>query len=309
MEQQWKEEDFLSCCGSNKFAKEMTAVAPFADIDHALRSARNTWFNKIDVNGWLEAFAVHPEIGTTSKPMSQWSKEEQTTAMATANDSTMKELYDWNARYKEKFGFVFLICASGRGSLEILAELKRRYDNRPFVELGIAAEEEMKVIELRLGKLFHSKLRMSSETAKASSSKHEGKPHENAGHPHRTRPPITTHVLDTARGCPASGIEVNLEMWKGTQTSPSFADRDSRSWMLYGSSVTNSDGRGGPIMEITDHVEPGFYRITFDTGSYNPSGFFPFVSIVFQVRESQKSEHFHVPLLLSPFSFSTYRGS
>ncbi|KAI0489004.1 hypothetical protein KFK09_028845 [Dendrobium nobile] len=300
MEPQWTEKDFLSCSGSTKLAREMAAAAPFADLDHAVQYARDIWYNKVDVKGWLEAFAAHPEIGATSKPISQWSKEEQSTAMATSGGSTMQELFEWNARYKEKFGFVFLICASGRGSPEILAELKRRFVNRPIVELEAAAEEEMKIIELRLKKLFDSKLRTSSsQTAQVSAGKHEG----------RTRPPITTHVLDTARGSPASGLEVRLEMWKGAQSSPSIAERDSRSWVLHGSSITNSEGRTSPLMAITDDVEPGFYRMSFNTGIYNPSGFFPYVSIVFEIRESQKSEHFHVPLLLSPFSFSTYRGS
>ncbi|XP_020575159.1 uric acid degradation bifunctional protein TTL isoform X2 [Phalaenopsis equestris] len=310
MERQWAEKDFLSCSGSTKLAREMAAAAPFADLDHAIQYARDIWFNKVDVKGWLESFAAHPEIGSTSKPISQWSKEEQSTAIATADGSTMQELFEWNARYKEKFGFVFLICASGRSSPEILNELKRRFINRPIVELEIAAEEEMKIIELRLKKLFDSKLRTSSlQTAQVSASKHEEKPNETAGQTHRTRPPITTHVLDVARGSPASGLEVRLEIWKGDQNSPSFGEADSRSWMLYGSSITNSDGRSGHLMPITDDIEAGFYRISFNTGNYNPSGFFPYVSIVFEIRESQKSEHFHVPLLLSPFSFSTYRGS
>ncbi|KAL0904879.1 hypothetical protein M5K25_027038 [Dendrobium thyrsiflorum] len=310
MEPQWTEKDFLSCSGSTKLAREMAAAAPFADLDHAIQYARDIWFNKVDIKGWLEAFAVHPEIGATSKSISEWSKEEQSAAMATSGGYTMQELLEWNARYKEKFGFVFLICASGRGSPEILAELKRRFVNRPIVELETAAEEEMKIIELRLKKLFDSKLRTSSsQTAQVSAGKHEEKPTVTAGHSSRTRPPITTHVLDIARGSPASGLQVRLEMWKGAQSSPSIAETDSRSWVLHGSSITNSDGRTSPLMAITDDIEPGFYRISFNTGMYNPSGFFPYVSIVFEIKESQKSEHFHVPLLLSPFSFSTYRGS
>ncbi|PKA60075.1 Uric acid degradation bifunctional protein TTL [Apostasia shenzhenica] len=325
MEIQWTLEDFLRCSGSTKLAGEMVAAGPFKDLDDAIRSARDIWFNKIDVKGWLEAFTAHPEIGDTSKPIS---KEEQSTAMATAGDGTMQELFVWNARYKEKFGFVFLICASGKESPVILSELKRRFPNRPIVELGIAAEEEIKIFELRLRKLFDSKLGTSSPLVAMVPSKNiegvigghimpvaddsPGKPHETAAAhlQQRSRPPITTHVLDVARGLPASGVVVHLEIWKGTENSPPlFAERDSRSWVLLGSSITNSDGRSGPLMAITDYIDPGFYRVTFDSGRYNPAGFFPYVSIVFEVREQQKSEHFHVPLLLSPFSFSTYRGS
>ncbi|XP_008796302.2 uric acid degradation bifunctional protein TTL-like isoform X1 [Phoenix dactylifera] len=331
MEPLWKEQDYVCCSGSKRFAKEMAAASPFADLDHALQSARDIWFNKIDVNGWLEAFAAHPAIGAASPSISQWSKEEQSTALATATDSTVLELVEWNARYREKFGFVFLICASGRGTPEILAELKKRYLNRPIVEFEIAAQEEMKIIELRLAKLFKTQARTTPSvtaqlpagqsdkagdrigiigahlTAVAKASAHKSP--EISGNSRRSRPPITTHVLDVARGSPASGMEIHLEMWKDTLRCPSFTDRDSSKWMSVGSSVTNTDGRSGPLMDIVDYITPGFYRISFNTGKYVPSGFFPYVSIAFEVRENQRSEHFHVPLLYSPFSFTTYRGS
>lgn len=127
--------------------------------------------------------------------------------------------------------------------------------------------------------------------------------------PTRTRPPITTHVLDVSRGSPAAGIEVLLEIWKGPQPRPSFSEPNAGGWVIQGSSTTDNDGRSGQLMKLVDAVNPGIYRISFNTGKYCPSGFFPYVSIVFEIRESQKLEHFHVPLLLSPFSFSTYRGS
>lgn len=125
----------------------------------------------------------------------------------------------------------------------------------------------------------------------------------------RTRPAITTHVLDVSRGYPAPGIEVLLEVWRGSQPQPTFGITDGGSWVVLGSSTTDSDGRSGQLMDIVDDVDPGIYRLTFNTGKYNPTGFFPYATIVFEILESQKREHFHVPLLLSPFSFSTYRGS
>nr|GEX27241.1 uric acid degradation bifunctional protein TTL isoform X1 [Tanacetum cinerariifolium] len=123
--------DFKACCGSKQFAKHMVAEGPFDTYDETVVAANNIWFNKVDVNGWLEAFAAHPQIGqnqpsykTSSTTSAQWSKGEQSTALATATDSTLQELYEWNSRYREKFGFVFLICASGRTTPEILSELK-----------------------------------------------------------------------------------------------------------------------------------------------------------------------------------------
>lgn len=125
----------------------------------------------------------------------------------------------------------------------------------------------------------------------------------------RVRPPITTHVLDVAQGCPAAGIEVMLEMYSANHAGLVFGNVDKDKWILHGSSTTDKDGRSGQLMKVVNDLSPGVYRISFNTGKYNPNGFFPYVSIVFEVKESQKNEHFHVPLLLSPFSFSTYRGS
>ncbi|XP_061359117.1 uric acid degradation bifunctional protein TTL isoform X2 [Gastrolobium bilobum] len=329
MEVGFDEKEYLSCCGSTRFAKDMALASPFSSLEHALSVARDIWFNNVDVNGWLQAFSSHPQIGQTHSPShasqtsAQWSKGEQSTALATATGSSLQELSEWNARYRQKFGFVFLICASGRSTDEILAELKRRYTNRPIVEFEIAAQEQMKITELRLAKLFSSRENISSTTDKYSTTvakKAEDRISIIGGHvtaasetstgkSPRTRPPITTHVLDVSQGSPAAGIEVLLEVWRGTQARPTFGAADGGSWLFIGSSVTNSDGRSGQLLSIVDEVNPGIYRISFNTGRYNPSGFFPYVSIVFEIKESQKREHFHVPLLLSPFSFNTYRGS
>ncbi|KAJ9177846.1 hypothetical protein P3X46_013011 [Hevea brasiliensis] len=331
--ERFEEQDFLACCGSTKFAKEMVLASPFTSLEEAIAAARNIWFNKVDVNGWLEAFSSHPQIGQsassahTSHTAAQWSKGEQSTALATSTGSSLQELSDWNAQYRQKFGFIFIICASGRSTAEILAELKKRYQNRPIVEFEIAAQEQMKVTELRLGKLFSTKTKPAStgkQHPTVLATKVEDRVAVIGGHlkaapnpssdkasqvPTRTRPPITTHVLDVSRGCPATGVEVRLEMWKGSQPRPLFDKTDIGGWIFQGSSITDVDGRSGQLMSIVNDVNPGIYRISFNTGKYCPSGFFPFVSIVFEIKESQNREHFHVPLLLSPFSFSTYRGS
>ncbi|XP_030966984.1 uric acid degradation bifunctional protein TTL isoform X1 [Quercus lobata] len=336
MESGFDEKDFLACCGSTKFAQEMALAAPFASLEQAVAAATDIWFNKVDVSAWLQAFSAHPQIGD-SAPSSQshhqttsaqWSKGEQSTALATATSSSLQELSEWNARYRQKFGFIFIICASGRSTDGILAELKNRYSNRPIVEFEIAAQEQMKVTELRLKKLFTGKAKVSSTSDQypavfakkveedrvsiigghltANSENTAGRTSEVRT---RTRPPITTHVLDVSRGSPAAGIEVCLEKWEGTQPRPSFGVTYTSGWKILGSSTTDNDGRSGQLLSIVDAVDPGIYRISFNTGKYCPSGFFPYASIVFEIRESQKREHFHVPLLLSPFSFSTYRGS
>jgi 5-hydroxyisourate hydrolase len=99
---------------------------------------------------------------------------------------------------------------------------------------------------------------------------------------------ISTHVLDTAKGRPAEGVGITLE--------------DDRGVIARG--VTNADGR---LKLIDDAPAEGTYRITFDTGGYDPNGFFPRVVIEFTVRGG--AQNYHVPLLLAPFGYSTYRGS
>jgi 5-hydroxyisourate hydrolase len=101
---------------------------------------------------------------------------------------------------------------------------------------------------------------------------------------------ISTHVLDTAAGHPASGIPVHL--W--------------RDGAEIGSSVTDQNGRCGALMPGRS-LAPGTYRLVFDVAAYFPDGFYPEVSITFQVFDPDS--HYHVPLLLSPFGFTTYRGS
>ena len=107
---------------------------------------------------------------------------------------------------------------------------------------------------------------------------------------------ITTHVLDTAAGTPAAGLSVVLAVHKGSE------------WVHVASGHTDSQGR---LTALGDDAMngPGVYRLTFDTAAYhgNATFFFPEVHVVFNVRSA--GEHVHVPLLLSPFGYSTYRGT
>ena len=99
---------------------------------------------------------------------------------------------------------------------------------------------------------------------------------------------ITTHVLDTGRGRPAAGVPVRL--YAGVQ--------------LLGETATDNDGRAAGL--APERVEPGEYRLVFDVATYNAEAFFPEVTIAFRVTDAR---HHHIPLLLSPFAYSTYRGS
>lgn len=110
--------------------------------------------------------------------------------------------------------------------------------------------------------------------------------------------PITTHVLDTSRGLPASGVAVTLE-----------AQAPDGSWKPLASGATDADGRIRDLLDAP--VEAGIYRLTFATEEYfrrtGVAGFYPEVPILFRIAES--GQHYHVPLLLNPYGYSTYRGS
>lgn len=115
---------------------------------------------------------------------------------------------------------------------------------------------------------------------------------------------ITTHVLDTARGLPARGVSVTLER---EQT-----DEDGgRRWAALGSGETDEDGRLKTLLPLGQALVPGAYRLTFDTGGYFQRGgqpaFYPEVQITFTVTDA--AQHYHIPLLLCPYGYSTYRGS
>lgn len=110
---------------------------------------------------------------------------------------------------------------------------------------------------------------------------------------------ITTHVLDTSRGRPGSGIKIVLEY------------NDGNAWSEIARGQTNFDGRLPDLLTADFHLLAGIYRLTFDTRAYYESqsehGFYPYVDVVFEVKDP--TQHYHVPLLLNPFGYSTYRGS
>ena len=109
---------------------------------------------------------------------------------------------------------------------------------------------------------------------------------------------ITTHVLDTARGRPAAGVGVTLERLS-----------DGARWDVAGAGRTDDDGRLRTLLEGA--ASPGLYRLVFDTAAYFEShgarAFYPHITIAFEVTEGEA--HYHVPLLLSPYGYTTYRGT
>ncbi len=153
-----QQEQFLKCCGSTNWARRMTEHRPFASLEDLLTSADRIWWS-LTADDWLEAFRSHPKIGEqraakhVSADAQEWSQQEQSSLGQAAAD-TRQELAELNQKYERQFGFIYIVCATGKGAEEMLAILKERMDNAPDVELRIAASEQAKITQLRLKKLL-----------------------------------------------------------------------------------------------------------------------------------------------------------
>jgi allantoicase len=141
---------FKRCCGSPRFAQTLSAARPFVDLPALLRTADRTWWSLTEADH-LEAFAAHPKIGEASQ--SAWSRSEQEGASGAASQ-TLVDLGAANREYADKFGFIFIVCASGRAADSMLADLRVRLANDRPTELRTAAEEQAKITRLRLAKLM-----------------------------------------------------------------------------------------------------------------------------------------------------------
>ena len=149
---------FLDCCGSRAWARAMTASRPFAMLENLYERAESIWFS-LTAADWLEAFAAHPKIGSRKPAPAQqlraakWSGGEQSGVDA-ADETVKNQLADANRLYQKKFGFIFIVCATGKTADEMLAICRARLGNSTKTELRIAAEEQRKITEIRLNKLL-----------------------------------------------------------------------------------------------------------------------------------------------------------
>jgi len=152
------EVEFLKCCGSRNWARSLTDARPFTDVDALFQKAESVWWSLSDED-WLEAFRAHPKIGEQKAAAAQseqarsWSAQEQSGVQNTVTE-TKAALAAGNQEYEERFGFIFIVCATGKTSAEMLAILSARLQNDPGPELRTAAEEQRKITRLRLEKLL-----------------------------------------------------------------------------------------------------------------------------------------------------------
>jgi len=151
------EGELVKCCGSTAWVRAMTGRRPFASRDRLLRAASEVWW-RLDADDWKEAFRAHPRIGEQKAvahapaQAQAWSAFEQS-SMTRASVDVVTALEEANEEYFAKFGYIFIVCASGKGPDEMLSILKSRLPNQPEAEIRVAAEEQDKITRLRLERL------------------------------------------------------------------------------------------------------------------------------------------------------------
>jgi 2-oxo-4-hydroxy-4-carboxy-5-ureidoimidazoline decarboxylase len=147
----------MDCCGAHRWAREMVDQRPIP-TESGLHEAADRIWDKMMESDWMEAFSHHPRIGErkaqkASSQSSAWSSQEQS-SIKTAADSVLTALTHGNARYEDKFGFTYIVCATGKTPEAMLAILRRRLTNARAAELREAAEQQRQILHIRLRKSF-----------------------------------------------------------------------------------------------------------------------------------------------------------
>lgn len=144
----------LACCGSKRWATAMVDLRPFANALELSEAANRSW-SIMDEPDWLEAFACHPRIGErkvdAAGQSAAWSRQEQSKT-ASANERVLKDLAEANRLYEQRFGFTYIVCATGKSAEEMLDLLKCRLAGTHHTELREAAEQQRQIMQIRLGK-------------------------------------------------------------------------------------------------------------------------------------------------------------
>ncbi len=150
--------DLEKCCASKAWIDEMFKRQPFISVPALLKTSEDIWFS-LKSPDWLEAFSAHPKIGDVAslkekfQNTKDWAQSEQG-QVKQAPDEVLEELARINQQYQDKFGFIFIVCATGKSAPEMLEILKKRIQNDVDAELKNAATEQNKITKLRLEKIL-----------------------------------------------------------------------------------------------------------------------------------------------------------
>jgi len=256
------------------------AHRPFATVTalHAAMLAELGAAPPEAVTGFLNN---HPDLAgpaARAPDLTAASRQEQATAgLDVLTPEEAERLARWNARYRERFGFPFIVCVRRHTHGSIFAEFARRLDADPDVERQAALAEIARITALRLVDRVDG----------------PGKPEVHGV--------LSTHLLDTARGAPAAGVTVRLFVLAGDGAARLVAE-----------AVTNADGRTPQPLIAARPIPIGSYELRFAIGDYlgqrgDGPRFLDIVPIRFGVAGPEA--HYHIPLLFTPWSYSTYRGS
>ena len=148
-------ETLLSCCAAERWATALVAQRPFASEAPLFAAADEAW-STTQVDEWMQAFRAHPRIGESkvehaTAQSKQWSGQEQS-AVEQAQAEILAELAAGNRRYEDRFGFTYIVCATGKTAEEMLQILRRRLNNDRDTELREAAEQQRQITQIRLKK-------------------------------------------------------------------------------------------------------------------------------------------------------------
>jgi len=268
------------CCVSKCWAQHMIENMPFASADELVQKTSHIWYYQCRELDWQAAFEGHPKIGDVTSLKEKfsntknWATNEQSN-ITEADDTVLKALAKANDDYLNKFGYIFIVSASGKSAKEMLRIINARIKNNKEDELHVAMGEQHKITVIRLAKLIDDV----NDTADL-------------------RSHITTHVLDTTTGIPGKGLQISLN------------ELTESGWKPITAGITNNDGRIADLLPPGKNLKAGSYQLLFNTADYykeqQQKGFYPEVSIQFIVTNH---DHYHVPLLLNPYGYTTYRGS
>ena len=208
----------------------MARLRPFDSGAAMFEAAERTWWG-LDRADWLEAFAAHPRIGDRDATAGEVRRDRRLVGPRAGGrrsaqpEDVLQALADDNARYQERFGYIFIVCATGKTAEEMLALLRERLSER----------------------------RRHRDPGRR---RRAGEDHADPPGEDRPMSPITTHVLDIARGRPAQGVAVTLEIAQGPDE-----------WTELARGVTDGDGRIGQFDPPALPLKPAVYRLRFATGA------------------------------------------
>lgn len=268
------ETTLAQCCPAARWISGMEQGRPYATEKDLVKAATQIWYEQCNSADWKEAFSHHPRIGDIKNLTDKFAGEEQG-AVGSAGAAAIEALARANQEYENTFGFIFIVCATGKTAAEMLRLLTVRLHHTREEEESIAMGEQMKITLLRLKKNMADANWQSLSNSQ-----------------------LTTHVLDTSLGRPGKDICIQLQAPAG------------KDWQTIALGITNADGRVPDLLPAERILPAGNYRLVFDTGTYyqdmQTTTFYPEAAIVFSIFDDT---HYHVPLLLNPFGYATYRGS